>query len=93
MVKALMDQFTPSYNPQPRKRTCKTPDADYKPANIDIGIISTARFVLNCQDPGSTLFAITLEEIDYEIQDRQVSNQYIEATNLELVACKLPVVY
>ena len=52
-------------------------------------MISAAGFVLNCQDPGATLFSITLEEIDREIQDRQTTDQYVEATNQELVARKL----
>jgi hypothetical protein len=63
-----------SYNPQLRKRTCKTTATDRKQVTINISMISAARFVLNCQDPGATLFSITLKEIDYEIRDCQVTN-------------------
>ena len=87
MGKALTGQLMPSYNPQPKKRTCKT--TDRKRVTIDISIISAAGFAFNCQDPGATLFSITLEEIDREIQDRQASDQ-LEATDPELVARKLP---
>jgi hypothetical protein len=55
------------YNLQPRKRTYKTLVADCKLATINISIISTARFVLNCQDLEAVLFLIILKEIDYEI--------------------------
>ena len=44
---------------------------DCKQVTIDISMISAAGFALNCQDPGATLFSITLEEIDCEIQDWQ----------------------
>jgi hypothetical protein len=83
MGKALTGQLKPSYNPQPKKRTRKTIATDLKQVTIDISMISAAGFVRNCQDLGATLFSITLEEIDREIQDRQVTDQ-------ELVACKLP---
>ena len=56
-------------------------------------MISTASFAYNCQDLGAALFSITLEEIDYKIQDQQVTDQSGEATNAELVACKLPAQY
>ena len=93
MGKVLTDQFTPSYNPQPKKKTRKTTVSGRKQATIDINMISATGFVLNCQDPGATLFSITLEEIDREIQDRQTTDQYVEATNQELVARKLPAEY
>ena len=66
---------------------------DRKQITIDISMISAAGFVLNCQDPGATLFSITLEEIDREIQDRQAPDQPEEATNPELVARRLPAEY
>ena len=56
-------------------------------------MISAASFVYNCQDSGATLFSITLEEINCKIQDQQVTDQPREATNKELVACKLPAQY
>jgi hypothetical protein len=90
MGKALTGQLIPSYNLRTKKRTCKTPATDRKQVTIDIGMISAAGFVLNCQDPGAILFSITLEEIDREIQDRQVPE---EATNPELVARRLPAEY
>jgi hypothetical protein len=49
-------------------------------------MISAAGFVLNCQDLDAILFSITLEKIDYKIQDQRVSEK---ATNLELVVCRL----
>ena len=69
MGKALIGQFRPLYNPQLKKRICKAPVTNYKQMTIDIGIISAAGFALNCQDLGATLFSITLEEIDYKIQN------------------------
>jgi hypothetical protein len=45
-------------------------------------MISTAGFVLNCQDLKAVLFLIIFEEIDYEIQNQ-------EATDQELVTQKL----
>ena len=93
MGKVLSGRFTPSYDPQPRKKTCEAPVADCKLATIDIGMISAAGFDLNCQDPGAVLFSITLEEIDHEIQDRQAMNQHAETTNQDLVASKLPAKY
>lgn len=78
----------PSYSPRPKRRTYKTTVANRKQVTINIGMISAAGFVLNCQDPGAVLFSITFEEIDREIQDREATNQ--EATNQELVDQKLP---
>lgn len=89
MEAALTGQLTPAYSPKPRKTTRKDLDC----ATVDISMISAASFVYNCQDPGAALFSITLEEIDHEIQDRQATNQFGEATNAELVAHKLPVQY
>src|ERR1700730_14490204 len=91
--KALTGQFTPLYNLETKKRICKTSATDQKQITIDIGMISAAGFVLNCQDPGAILFSITLEEIDCEIQDWQAPDQPEEATNPELVACRLPAEY
>jgi hypothetical protein len=88
--KALTDQLIPLYNLQTKKRTCKTSATDQKQITIDIGMISAAGFVLNCQDPGVILFSIIFEEIDCEIQDQQVSEK---ATNLELVVCRLSAEY
>jgi hypothetical protein len=93
MKAALTGQLTPVYNPKPRKTTRKDTRKDRDCATVDISMISAASFVYNCQDPGAALFSITLEEIDYEIQDRQVTDQPGEATNAELVACKLPAQY
>jgi hypothetical protein len=84
--KALTSQLIPLYNLWTKKRTCKTSATDWKQVTIDIGMISAAGFVLNCQDPDAILFSITFEEIDHEIQDQQVSE---EATNPELVICRL----
>jgi hypothetical protein len=53
-------------------------------------MISATGFVLNCQDLDAILFSIILEEIDYKIQDQQVSEK---ATNLELVVCRLSAEY
>jgi hypothetical protein len=53
-------------------------------------MISAAGFVLSCQDPGAILFSIIFEEIDHKIQDQQVSE---EATNPELVTCRLSAEY
>ena len=71
MGKAFTGQLRPSYNPQLKKRTRKTMATDCKQVTIDISMISAAGFALNCQDPGATLFSITLEEIDRKIQDWQ----------------------
>jgi hypothetical protein len=65
--KALTGQFRPLYNLQLRKKTCETTATDQKQITINIGMISAAGFVLNCQDPEAVLFLITLEEINCEI--------------------------
>ena len=57
---------------------------------VDIALISAASFHLNCQDPKATPFYMTLEEIDREITDRQITDAYAGVTNAELIDCKLP---
>jgi hypothetical protein len=47
---------------------------DHKWVTIDISMILATRFAFNYQDLSIILFSITLEEIDYEIQDYQVMN-------------------
>jgi hypothetical protein len=93
MGKALTSQLLPLYNPRLEKKTCKTTATDRKQVTINIGMILATRFAFNCQDPGATVFSITLEEIDREIQDRQVTDQHAKVTNPELVARKLPAEY
>ena len=93
MGKVRSGQFTPGYiwnYLQLKKKTCQTTIiVDNSLLAIDISMTLATRFALNYQDPSATLFLITLKEIDHEIQDYQVINQYIEATNQELVAYKL----
>ena len=69
MQQALTDRLVPSYKPRVRSLTTKATDKDEGHVIVDIGLISAAGFHLNYQDPGATIFSITLEEINCEIQD------------------------
>ena len=69
MQQALTDRLVPSYKPRVCSLTTKATDKDEGHVIVDIGLISAAGFHLNYQDPGATIFSITLEEIDREIQD------------------------
>jgi hypothetical protein len=68
MEKAFIDQLIPLY-PQSRKKIYKTLAVDWKLATIDISMISTAGFILNCQNSETVLFSIILKEINCEIQN------------------------
>jgi hypothetical protein len=74
--------------PTPRV-TCK----DKEQAVVDIRLISAAGFYFNSQDPEATIFSIILDKIDYKIQDRKAWDKAADATNDELVACKLLPIY
>src|SRR5271154_4585448 len=50
-------------------------------------------FHCNCQELEATPFTVTLEGIDREIYARENPDAPAEATNEELVACKLPPEY
>jgi hypothetical protein len=90
MKAAFTGRPTPPYNPEPRETARKvtaTLAIDQDCITVDIGIISAAGFVFNCQDPGVTIFSITLDEIDKAIAYK---SQPVEATDVDLFARKLP---
>jgi RNase H-like domain found in reverse transcriptase/Reverse transcriptase (RNA-dependent DNA polymerase)/Integrase zinc binding domain len=90
MRQVLTDRFVPSYDPKARSRGPKFIQEDKEQAIVDIGLISAAGFHLNSQDPGATIFSVTLDEIDREIHDRKAWDEAADTTNDELVARKLP---
>ena len=69
MQQVLTDCFVPLYNPQARSLAPKVTCEDKKQAIVDIKLILATSFYLNSQNPDITIFSITLDKINYKIQD------------------------
>ena len=90
MQEVLTDYFVPSYDPVKPEKRAKPRAIDQEPITVDIKLISAAGFHLGARGPNVTIFSLTLEEIDHELQDRKAMEEAAKLMDEELIARKLP---